>query len=134
MRRNYGVRLAILAVGVWAAGTIGVADDGEKSLTGNWTYFVGPRPADGRLATLQLKQEGDKLTGKVVLPGGMTQDIHEGKVEGKHLSFVVQLRNGAKVHHAGDVAGDMIKGKTEFEPPGKPKRPHLDWEARPAAD
>jgi hypothetical protein len=127
--------LAVLAIGVWAGGTAGIADAAGKDLTGTWMYFVGPRPADGRLATLQLKQEGEKLTGKVVLPGGMSQEIQGGKVTEKGVSFFLQFgANGVKLHHTGDVDGDTIKGKTEFEPPGGPKRPHLDWEAQRADD
>ena len=135
MRRYVGVRVAVLAIGLWASGTAGIAGAADKDLTGTWKFFVGPRPADGRLATLQLKQEGEKLTGKVILPGGMTQEIQDGKVTEKGVSFFLQFKaNGAKVYHTGDVVGDTIKGKTEFEPPGGPKRPHFNWEAQRAAD
>jgi hypothetical protein len=135
MRRRVCVRLAVLAIGLWAAGTVWAADPAVSDVTGKWKFFVGPRPADGRRATMELKQEGDKLTGKVILPGGMTQEIQDGKVTAKKITFFLQLGpKGAKVYHSGDVVGDKIKGKTEFEPPGKPRRAHFDWEAERATD
>ena len=94
VRRRVGVRLLVLAIGLWAGGAAGIADAAEKDLTGTWTYFVGPRPADGRLATLQLKQDGEKLTGKVVLPGGQSQEIQGGTVTEKGVSFFEGAKKG----------------------------------------
>ena len=133
--RSGRVRLVILTVGLLAGGVAGPVQADDVKVAGTWTFFVGPRPPDGRLAKLELKQDGAKLTGKVTLPGGKSQEIQDGKVAGKEISFFIQPSpNGAKVHHKGEVDGDTIKGKTEFEPPGGPKKPHFDWKAERAAD
>jgi hypothetical protein len=133
--RSGRVGLVIVTFGLLAAGVTGPAVAAEKDVNGTWSYFVGPRPPDGRLARLVLKREGEKLTGKVTLPGGKSQEIQGGRVTGDRISFFIQLGpNGAKVHHSGEVTGDTIKGKTEFEPPGGPKRAHFDWHAERTAD
>jgi hypothetical protein len=130
MRRPTRVWPVILALGLLAGGTAGLAEAAGKDVAGTWRFFVGPRPPDGRLAKLELKQDGDKLTGKVTLPGGMTQEIRDGKVTDKGVSFFIQVgADGPKVYHTGAVVGDTLKGKTEFERPGGPRRPHLDWQA-----
>jgi hypothetical protein len=135
MSRPTRVRLLILAFGLWTGGMAGLAEAAGKDVTGTWKFFVGQRPPDGRLATLELKQDGDKLTGKVTLPGGMSQEIQGGKVTEQGISFFIQPRaNGPKIHHTGEVVGDTIEGKTEFEPPGGPRRPHFDWQAERTAD
>jgi hypothetical protein len=133
--RSDRVRLVILTVGLLAGGGAGLAEAADENVAGKWSFFVGPRPPDGRLAKLELKQDGGKLTGKVTLPGGKSQEIQDGKVTGKEISFFLQPSpNGAKVYHKGEVDGDTIKGKTEIEPPGGPKRPHFDWKAERATD
>jgi hypothetical protein len=135
MRQQGGVWRAILAFGLLMGCTAGLAAVAGKGVTGTWKFFVGPRPPDSRLGTLQLKQEGDKLTGTVTLPGGMSTEIQEGKIKENGISFFIQPRpNGPKVYHTGEVTGDTIKGTTVFESPGGVKRPHFDWEAHRAAD
>jgi hypothetical protein len=135
MRQQGGVWPAVLAFGLLAGSTAGLAEVAGQDVTGTWMFFVGPRPPDGRLGTLQLKQDGDKLTGKVTLPGGMSTEIQDGKVTETGISFFIQPgANGPKIYHTGAVVGDTIKGKTEFEPPGGGRRPHFDWEAQRAAD
>jgi len=134
MNRRMRIRLVVLAISLWASQAMGVAAAAETDLTGDWTIVIGPPPRDGRLATLRLKQEGDKLTGKVVLPGGKSLEIEDGKVAKNRVSFLQVSPAGAKLYFVGDVAGNTIKGQTEIEPPGKPKRAHFDWEARRIAD
>lgn len=134
MKRSTEIRLAILAIGLLAGGLSSMGAEGPN-VAGKWEFFVGPRPADGHLGTLELKQAGDKLTGKVVLPGGMATEIQEGKLTADKVSFFIQPRpGGPKVHHVGQVKGDTIKGQTEIEPPGEPKRAHFDWQADRVGD
>ena len=133
--RSGRVRLVILTFGLLAGGVAGLAESADENVAGKWSFFVGPRPPDGRLAMLELKQDGDKVTGKVTLPGGMSQEIQAGKVKGKEISFFIQPSpKGPKVYHTGEVVGDTIKGKTQVEPPGGQKRPHFDWQAKRDAD
>ena len=133
MGRPSCVRLVILAFGLSTCGMVGLAEAAGKDATGTWKFFVGPRPPDERLGTLQLKQDGDKLTGNATLPGGKSLEIQDGKVTEEGIFFFIQPgANGPKIYHNGKVDGDTIKGKTEMELPGKPKRPHFDWEAQRA--
>lgn len=135
MARRIGVRLAVLAIGVGLSAVAGIAQEVGGDLTGTWTFFVNQRPPDGRLGRLQFKQDGEKLTGKAVLPNGQSQEIQEGRVTMNQVSFVIQFRpDGPRIHHSGEVAGDTIKGMTEFERPGEPKRPHFKWEAQRVAE
>lgn len=132
-RRDVG-RLTVLALGLWLVGMVEVVQADEKGATGTWTLVVEPRPPDGRLATLKLKQDGDKLTGTVTLPGGQSSEIQDGKITGSRISFFIEpMPNGPKIHHMGTLTGDTIKGKLEFERDGK-RRPGLDWEAKRVAD
>jgi hypothetical protein len=135
MKRQVDVWRAILVFALLTSGTASLAEAPPPDVTGNWKFFVGPRPPDGRLGTLQLKQDGDKLTGTITLPGGMTTEIQDGRVTEKGITFFIQPRaSAAKIYHMGEVTGDTIKGKTEFEPPGGARRPHFDWEAQRAAN
>lgn len=130
MGRPSCVRVAILVLGLLAFGMEGFAETAGKDATGTWKCFVGPRPADDRLGTLELKQEGDKLTGKFTIPGTRSVEIKDGKVTDDEIFFVIQPGpNAPKIYHKGKIDGDTIKGKTELERPGKPKQPHFDWEA-----
>ena len=131
MRGQTCVRLVILAFGL-LAGNLGTRRGLERT-SRDLEVSSGRPPV--RWVTSELKQEGAKLTGKVTLPGGMSQEIQDGKVTGEVISFFIQPRaNGPKVYHTGEVVGDTIKGVTEFEPPGGPRRPHFDWQAERVVD
>jgi len=80
---------------------------------GKWTWKQMGQ--NGEVAmTLELKQDGEKLTGTVMREGSdMKTEIKEGKVSGADISFVTVVeRNGMerKTMYKGKVDGDMIKG------------------------
>jgi len=80
---------------------------------GKWTWKQMGQ--NGEVAmTLELKQDGEKLTGTVMREGSdMKMEIKEGKVSGADISFVTVVeRNGMerKTMYKGKVDGDMIKG------------------------
>ncbi|HWF45730.1 MAG TPA: hypothetical protein VG168_01890 [Bryobacteraceae bacterium] len=89
----------LLAAMVWAA-----------DVTGKWTGEMEGRNGQKREVSLNLKADGDKLTGSVAGRGGDT-DISNGKIDGDTVSFdVVREFNGNSMtlHYTGHVSGDEI--------------------------
>jgi hypothetical protein len=98
------------------------AQDKAADATGNWTWTVPGR--DGgteRKMTLALKQDGEKLTGKLSSPGrdggaARETEITDGSVKGEDVTFSVTREfNGTKrtSKYAGKLSADAIKGKVE---------------------
>ena len=112
------------------------AEDKKADPSGTWTWTTPGRNGNpGRKATLKLKAEGDKVTGKVTSPGRQgaenETEISDGKLKGDEVSFnVTREFNGNKVvmKYNGKVSGDTIKGKVESERNGNPQS--RDWEAK----
>ncbi len=90
-------------------------------VTGKWSYEMQGRngPMNG---TMNLKADGDKLTGTVSGRGGETE-ISDGKIEGDTVTFtVVREFNGNKftMKYTGTVTGEGIKFKVEREGSDRP--------------
>ncbi|HEX4807608.1 MAG TPA: hypothetical protein VH325_01680 [Bryobacteraceae bacterium] len=97
------IRLALagclLAAMVWAADP-----------SGKWTGEVEGRNGQKREVSMNLKADGNALTGTMGGRQGDT-DISNGKVDGDTISFdVVREFNGnsMKMHYVGKVSGDEI--------------------------
>jgi hypothetical protein len=89
----------IATVLVWAA-----------DVTGKWTAEVQGRGGNTMTVTMNLKADGNTLTGTVSGRNGDT-DISDGKVDGNNLSFtVVREFNGNqfKQNYKGTLDGDTI--------------------------
>ncbi len=78
--------------------------------------------------TFELKSDGAKLTGKMVMAFGDMEprdiEIKDGKIEGNKFSFTTTMStpNGDfKTNYTGTGDGDMIKGTATRE--GAPERP-----------
>ncbi len=116
------IAFSILALGCVVALAAPAAD-----IDGKWTAEVkmaGGKKAGKRggaaqqtsTATLDLKSEGDKVTGSIVVSGGRrdrTLDIKDGKIEGNRFSFttVQTTRKGeSKQRWEGVVEGNELKG------------------------
>ena len=102
--------------------------------TGKWTWKMAARGGgEAREVSLTLKQDGEKLTGK--LGGGQNAtEIKDGKIDKDGtLSFTVTRkgRNDQEMtsKYSGKLDGDTIKGKIEG-PQGQPR----DWEAKRAKE
>lgn len=109
----------------------------DSKVDGTWTWTMqGREGSTPRKMTLKLKTEGEKLTGKMIMPGRQggdprEVDIQEGKVKGDEVSFnVVREFNGNKMvsKYTAKVAGDTLKGKMEFDRQGE--KTSRDWEAK----
>ncbi|HLK19373.1 MAG TPA: hypothetical protein VKT81_10465 [Bryobacteraceae bacterium] len=100
-----------------------VAASFAADVTGKWTYEMQGRQG-AMTATLNLKAEGNTLTGTVSGRGGETE-ISDGKIDGDNLSFtVVREFNDRKItmKYTGKVTGDGIKFKVEAEGSDRPAR------------
>ena len=92
-------------------------------VTGKWTYEMQGRNG-AMTGTLNLKADGDKVTGTVSGRGGETE-ISDGKIDGDTVTFtVVREFNGNKVNmkYTGKVSEDGIKFKVEAEGSDRPPR------------
>jgi len=80
-------------------------------VTGKWKMSVQTPNGQTRESTLDLKADGEKLTGS--MEGGRgSQEITDGKVSGDNVSFaVVRNFNGneMKIQYKGVVSGDEMK-------------------------
>ena len=103
------IRIALLTC--LAAAAMYAAD-----VTGKWSAEVAGRGGQTRTVTMNLKADGDKLTGTVGGQQGDTE-ITDGKVDGDTISFTVTREfqgNTMKMTYTGKVAGDEIKFKQEM--------------------
>lgn len=80
-------------------------------VSGKWTAQVPGRDGETRETTLNLKADGDKLTGTITGRQG-DNPISEGKITGNTISFVVETQRG-KQTYTGTISGDEIKFKRE---------------------
>ena len=81
--------------------------------------------------SLDLKSEGEKLTGQIALPMGDKVEIKDGAFKNDEVSFTTTFEfngNSITVKYKGKVEGDTIKGKTERERNGEVMS--RDWEAK----
>lgn len=142
MHKNIAIITKVALCAILALGFVSSAkaEDTKAGPAGTWSWTVPSRNGGAeRKMTLKLKVEGDKLTGKLTMPGrqGATTEteITEGKVKGDEVSFtVVREFNGNKFtsKYNGKLTGDTIKGKIEFERDGNTNT--RDWEAKREAD
>jgi hypothetical protein len=91
--------------GVLATAAIWAADP-----SGKWTAETQGRNGNTMTVTMNLKADGDKLTGTVSGRMGETE-ISDGKVDGDTVSFtVVREFNGNKIkqNYKGKLDGDTI--------------------------
>ncbi|MDB6037359.1 MAG: hypothetical protein JWM99_1200 [Verrucomicrobiales bacterium] len=89
------------------------ADNSAKNLTGDWKYTVNTPNGQTLEPTLKLKQDGDKLTGTLVMNTRETP-ITDAKIDGNKVTFTVEReRNGNKVTSKYDakLEGGDLKGK-----------------------
>ena len=81
-------------------------------VSGRWTLT-----ADGRRATLDLRQRYQRLDGQADV-GGTSRRVEQGQVNGDRIRFIANLGEGRRVFE-GRVVGDRIE----------PHRPNSGWRA-----
>ena len=106
-------------------------DDKKADATGTWKWTMqGRQGGQAREVSLTLKQDGEKLTGKMGA-GENAVEIKDGKIsKDGELSFAVtRKRQDQEVtqKYTGKLDGDTIKGKIATEGGQGRER---DWEAK----
>ena len=81
-RRSVGTIAVILCLGMLAASAI--AQDAEWNVTGKWAFSVTTSAGAGN-PNIELKQEGEKLTGHY--SGQLGEADISGTVKGKNITF-----------------------------------------------
>ena len=100
-------------VGVAAVLGLIVASAAWADATGKWTWTVNFQGNEVK-QTLDLKQDGEKLTGTISGRMGQKVEIKDGKANGNDVSFnVVRTIQGQEVtsKYKGTVDGDTLKLK-----------------------
>lgn len=126
------VCMTLVMAGVSA---MAAADDKKADATGTWKWTMqGRQGGQGREVSLTLKQDGEKLTGKM---GGQQEvEIKDGKIDKEgNLSFAVTRKRQDMeftTKYSGKLEGDTIKGKQENERNGQTQS--RDWEAKRAKE
>ena len=126
MQRVFAHLTSVFACAVLALGGISTASAEEKaaSATGTWTWTVPGRDGGAeRKMSLTLKQDGEKLTGKLSSPGrdggaARETEIADGSVKGADVAFSVTREfNETKrtTKYSGKLSGDTITGKAEMK-------------------
>ena len=132
------VKLGLCALFALALVAPSQAADKAISPAGTWNWTTpGRNGGPDRKMSLELKVDGDKVTGTLTSPGRdgtpTKTEISDGKLKDGEVSFTVTREfNGNKMvqNYTGKVAAETIKGKTEFERNGE--KQSRDWEAKRA--
>jgi|SRR5665213_1782418 len=130
-------KIILGAVLLLGAMTQAQADDKTVDPSGTYIWTMpGRNGGADRTNTLVLKLDGDKLTGKLAMPGrgGKVNEteIADGKVTGADVAFsVVRSYNGNSMtnSYSGTIADGAIKGKISFVTQNGDARSR-DWEAK----
>jgi len=100
---------------------------GDPNAAGDWKWSLAGQKGD---TILNLKQEGEKLTGSYTNEFGKAE-ITEGSLKDGDISFKVNRElNGHPfiIRYSGKLSGDKITGKCEFDVNGGTRA--LKWEAK----
>ncbi len=130
------VKLGFCALLALAVVVPSQAADKAASPAGAWTWTSpGRNGGPDRKMSLELKVDGEKVTGGLTSPGrdGNTTkvEIGDGKLKNDEVSFTVTREfNGNKFvqNYTGKVTAESIKGKIEYERNGE--KQSRDWEAK----
>jgi CubicO group peptidase (beta-lactamase class C family) len=126
------VALTMLALAALVGGVAATvrADDKKADATGTWKWVRKSPDGQESETTASLKQERNKLTGKVTTEAGEI-DIKNGTVMDGNVSFEISSDAGGseiRVKFAGKLQGDSIKGKAEITRDGNTTT--RDWEPK----
>jgi hypothetical protein len=86
----------------------------SPGVTGDWDVTINS-PQGARTVQLSLKQDGEKLTGKIKSQRGETP--LEGEVKGKEIKFKYTVKfqdQDLVISMSGSVDGDAMKGDADF--------------------
>jgi len=109
---------------------LALAARAAENVSGDWKWSITTQNGDTFESTAKLKQDGEKVTGTINGRFGEAE-ISEGTVKGNEVNFKLKRERDGQafvIKYNGKIAGDTIKGKTEFERDGNTTT--RDWEAK----
>jgi hypothetical protein len=124
--RNLKHWIASAAVSLTLVGAAWAAD-----ATGKWTWTQRGQNGQERTRTMELKQEGEKLTGFILGRNDQKQEIKEATVKGADIQFATIVdRNGQpfKTVYKAKLEGDLLKGQIITTRDGQERQ--RPWEAK----
>ena len=83
------------------------------AVAGQWTLSI-TTPHGPMKAAMQVKQDGTKLTGTCDM-GHMGSMAIAGTVDGKRISFAIEMEGGQKIVFSGVINGTKMTGTTDPE-------------------
>lgn len=86
------------------------ASAASASAAGKWEISATDPDGTVRRATLDVKQDGEKLTGQIAMDSGDTLPISAGKVSADAMSFRIPIGDGDIVV-TGRISGDTVTGE-----------------------
>ncbi len=81
----------------------------QAPVDGNWAFSMSS-PMGTVDAKVEMKADGQTLTGKFDLGGGREWPIQEGVVDGDTISFVLDRDGRMTYAMKGTLEGDVVKG------------------------
>jgi hypothetical protein len=110
------------------------AKKAAHDLTGEWKSSFKRQDGTSMESVLQLKHDGEKLTGKFVSANGTETEIQDGKVQANDVSFrMLRDREGRTVtskYRGKILENNSIKGQIDSDWTGEVRR--MEWEAKRA--
>ena len=94
-------------------------------VTGKWTGTFTPSEGNASEGTINLKQDGDKVTGTGGPNDGEQMPISNGKIEGNTVSFEI-AHDGMTLKMVLTVDGDSLKGDVTATRDGQTMNAKLD--------
>ena len=107
------VTVVLLIVLFTALPNLAIAD----GVDGNWSGAVSTGNGDLPVGFV-FRADGTNLNGSMIAPDGSPSPITNGKVDGKNLTFSVDLNYNGNIFplaYKGVVDADQIKLSTEFQ-------------------
>jgi len=80
----------------------------SPNVTGKWSILAKGSSGNDSSVTLDVKQEGGKLSGSITTDQG-TVPISDGKIDGNQIEFKISLDDGSYTVN-GTVDGNQMKG------------------------
>lgn len=122
--------LSLVAVLLTGLSTFTIATAADASGKWKWTYNL--QNGETIEASVNLKQQGNQLTGSYESSRGGESPVRKGKIEGNNISFVVNRQiqdREIKLSFNGKLADDTITGSVTVGEDGR----DFDWEAKRVA-
>jgi hypothetical protein len=106
------------------------------NISGKWGWIY-ERNGEPLNIEMDLKQDGSKLSGKIIAPENRTAEIHDGKIsEDGKLSFYIEYQRDSgplRIDFNAKVEDGKITGKSAYKTDDGEKREH-DWNPKRVHD